>query len=225
MIKLLRNIGLLLGLLWFAVLVNAQVNDAGLWTEIDFTKKLNQSFSVRLSNELRLNENLSEPGTINNELGFIYRFNKKYRISATYRFANKRLIDNSYSQRHRFYVDITASETVKPLQLVFRARFQQQFKDICCSEYGLIPDYYARAKFSLKWRVSHHIEPFVSSELFFPLNKLQNRNIDEYRITGGIEYTFNLRHSVEVFYMYNREFGRRRIYDSYIAGIAYHYNF
>ena len=46
----------------------SQVSDAALWTSVNIEKKINQRISIGLSNEFRFNENISELGTLYNDL-------------------------------------------------------------------------------------------------------------------------------------------------------------
>ena len=203
----------------------AQVSDAALWTSVNIEKKINQRIAIGLSNEFRFNENMSELGTIYNDLGVSYRFNKNLRVSLNYRFINKRLLDDSYSQRHRFYVDLTGKKKFSPVECIVRLRFQQQYKDMYVSEDGLTPAFYFRPKLSLKYVEFNKLEPFVSYEAFFPLWSGSPDIPDEHRFSAGIDCNFDRRNSIEIFATYNLEFGKRLKQDDFIAGIGYSFSF
>lgn len=203
----------------------SQVSDAALWTSVNIEKKINQRISIGLSNEFRFNENISKLGTLYNDLGVGYRFNKNLRLSVNYRFVNKRLLDDSYSQRHRFYADLTAKKKFSPVECIVRLRFQQQYKDMYVSEDGLVPDFYFRPKLSLKYLGFNKLEPFISYEAFFPLWSVTPDIPDGHRFSVGIDYSFDRRNSIEFFGAYNLELGNPLKQTDYIAGVGYSFSF
>src|SRR5687768_15769050 len=114
----------------FASSTNAQVNDAGLWGSINVEKNISNLIDVQLTQELRLNENFSELGTAFTEAGVTFDLPKGFRAGIAYRFIQKRRLDDSYSFRHRYLVELSYRYKWNKLVVSLRNRFQSQYTDV-----------------------------------------------------------------------------------------------
>jgi len=206
-------------------LVHAQNNDMQLWTTISLEKKITKTFSLNYAEEVRFNENISEVGQFFSDIGGTYKINKAWRISANYRFTNKRQLDDSYSKRHRYYVDLSYRKKFDKIVIMFRTRFQSQYSDIYSSYTGIIPDYYSRNKLTLKPDLDKKYSPYISAEMFYQLNNPEGNNLDNMRYTGGIEYKFNKKASLDLFYMIQQEYNVAKPQRDFVVGIGYNINF
>jgi hypothetical protein len=199
----------------------AQVNDAGLWLSLNAEKKITPVLSATLSQEFRMNENICELGTFFTDAGITYKFGKIIKASVNYRFTNKRNLDDSYSKRHRYYVDLTARKKFKPLVLSFRTRFQSQYTDVFCSPEGKIPEYYSRNKMVVKFDLDKKFTPYLYTELFSPVFSGEGLYIDNARYCAGIEYQKNRMHGFDFFYMIQKEYNVNNPQCDYIIGMGY----
>ena len=123
MIKL-RTGALILFLVFSGLISFPQEKDAGLWLSVNLEKKITPALFVTFTEEVRMNENITEVGTIFSDLGLGYKFGKRFRTSANFRFINKRSLDDSYDNRVRYYFDFVYRERFKPLVIQFRVRVQ-----------------------------------------------------------------------------------------------------
>jgi len=205
--------------------IQAQVNDAGLWTGINLEKKISKRFSVTLSEELRMNENISEAGSFLTDVGLNYKVNKYIRISGSYRFTNKRQLDDSYSERHRYYFDLNLRTKYSFFTFNLRSRYQSQYKDINSSAGGKIPDHYLRNKLSIKYELNKKIDFFISNEFYTPLRTYDKLLYDNIRYNFGVEYTFNKMHSIDLSYLIQREYNVKNPETDYVICIGYNFNF
>ncbi len=203
----------------------AQVNDARLWASVNIEKKITSSFSFTISEEIRMNENISEVGSFFTDAGFRYKINKLIRISANYRFTNNRQLDNSYSQRHRYYFDLSLRKKIKPVTFTFRTRFQSQYTDINCSPDWQVPEYYTRNKLTMDFDLDKKYSPFISAEAYTPLFSGNGLYIDNVRYCAGFDYQFNRAHEIELFYMLQKEYNVNNPQNDYIVGIGYYFTF
>lgn len=217
-------------LIYFALIfaysgLRAQVNDAGLWASFSLEKKFTQTWSASFSQELRLNENLSEVGTVFSDAGVNYKFNKKLKLSFNYRYSNKRNLDDSYSQRHRFYLDLTMREKLKPFVFTGRIRFQQQYEDIFTSENGFVPQRYLRPKLTCKLDMDKSFAPFISAEYFSPMSCENSFYLDKSRYMAGVDYQINSTGTLELFYLIQRELNQNNPLTDYVVGLGYSLEF
>jgi hypothetical protein len=202
--------------------VNAQDQDANLWMTIGIEKKIIQSLSVTLTQEFRMNENITELGTFLTDLEVTYKFKKFLRVSGGYRFINKRRLDDSYSKRHRYYFDLTLRKKFKPVLLTFRTRFQSQYTDIFSSDDGKVPSNYWRNKLVLKFDAGKNIEPYIYAEIYTPLKRPYNIILDRTRYCGGVEYRINRMNTIDLYYMFQKEYNINDPQMDHIIGIGYY---
>jgi hypothetical protein len=209
----------------FFLKVFSQENDAGLWGSLNMEKKINPVLSMTLSEEIRMNENITEPGTVFTDAGINYKIGKLLRISLNYRFILKRSLDDSYSKRHRLYLDIAIRKKIKPIVISLRTRFQSQLTDFYTSADGKVPEYYSRNKLTLKLDLDKKYRPYLCSEMFTPLSKNARIILDNARYCAGIEYEFNRMHAVDVFYLIQKEYNVNDPRIDFITGIGYYLTF
>ena len=116
-----------------------------------------------------MNENISEVGSFFTDLGLNYKLNKFVKLGAYYRYTNKRRLDDSYSERHRYYFDVTLRGKYIFFTLSFRSRFQSQYTDIYTSPDGTTAENYSRNKLTLKYELNKKISFYTSYEIYSPL--------------------------------------------------------
>lgn len=216
-------------LLFFAVfglnssVIYAQQNDAAIWTSFGMEVKVVKKLTASLAQEFRFNENITELGTYFTDAGLGYKINKHLQVAANYRFIQKRRVDDSYSPRHRFYVDVKFQKKFKPFELQFRTRLQDQYADIGRASDGGVAEFYSRNKISLKWNLKKKYEPYLSLELYTPLNYPRLNAFDNMRSGAGVEYAFSSHHNFDLFYMIQKELNVSEPSADFIIGLAYLY--
>jgi Protein of unknown function (DUF2490) len=214
---------LLLMLQLSTLIANAQVKDAGLWTSVNLEAKLVKKLSLSISEELRFNENVTELGAAFTDVGLSYKLNKHFQFGANYRFIQRHRVDDYYSFRHRFYIDAKYSHKLKPFEVSLRTRLQNQVEDIGRAADGGIPVYYLRNKLSANWNTRKAYTPYVSLELFSPLNYPREVAFDGIRTVAGVEYEFTKHHKVDAFYLIQKELNVERQVTDFVIGIGYYY--
>lgn len=203
--------------------LRAQQKDAGLWTNISMEVKVAKKLTVAVSQEFRFNENITELGTYFTDAGLGYKINKNIQVTANYRFIQKRRVDDSYSPRHRFYVDLKFQKKFNPFDLQFRTRLQDQYADIGRASDGGIAEYYSRNKLSLKLDINKPFEPYLSVELFSPLNYPRINAFDNIRSSAGVEYALSKHNNFDLFYMIQKELQVSNPITDFIVGVGYSY--
>lgn len=199
----------------------AQVNDAGMWIGLDLEKKLGNGLTLQFSDEIRMNENISEVGTWFNEIGLDYKINKMISASIAYRLIQKRRVDDSYSTRHRYLINLNFKEKFGNFNFTFRTRYQSQYTDVLSSENGKSPDNYVRTRMVVKYDANRKYTPFLSGETFFYLNHPEGVVFDNYRVSGGISYEWNKKSSLNLGYMMDREINVSDPWTNYIITLSW----
>lgn len=219
-------------ILFFLILISftatAQVNDAGLWTSLNIEKKFSKRFALTLSQEFRLNENISELGTTFTELSVDVKIKgvKGLSLSPGYRFIQRRNIDDSYSVRHRALFDLNYRYKTGAFSITLRERFQSQVADVITGEDGFLPVNYLRNKISLKYAPDKKkYAPWISAEVFYQLNNNEGNEIDNLRYAAGLDYDLTKKHAISAFYMINKEVNVNDAWIEYIIGVGYKFTF
>ena len=214
--------------LFFLVLLSltglkAQTNDAQMWLSIDLEKKLNPKLSLHFAEELRMNENLTEAGTIFSDLAVSYDITRSLSASLNYRFINKRRPDNTYDIRHRYYFDLTYKYAPKPFIITLRARVQQQYTDIFTSEKGKIPINYERTRLKIAFDRWKPLRPFLATEVFIPFSnsRYSSFTVDCIRYQAGLDYKINKHQSITAFYMIQKEMNVANPETDFVGGLGY----
>ena len=210
-------------ILLFSSPLKGQVKDAGLWTTVGIEAKLVKKLSLDIIQEFRFNENITELGTAYTDAGLSYKLNKHFQIAANYRFTQKRTVENYYSFRHRIYIDIKYEKKIKPFQVQFRSRIQDQYSDIGRASDGGIPELYLRNKLNLKWDLNKPFTPYLSVELFSPLNYPRENAFDNIRTAAGMDYEISKHHKVEIYYLIQKELNVSKPQTDFILGLGYFY--
>ena len=166
---------------------------------------------------------MTELGTWISEAGLEYKFSKYLNASVNYRFTQKRQLNNLYSPRHRFFVDVKAEKKFKPVIFQFRTRFQEEYADIGRAEDGGFAGFYSRNKFSFKLDLDKKWQPYLSFELFSPLRHEKPFLFDDIRYSAGVEYSVSKHHKLDLYYMIQREMNVNNPVTDFIGGIGYQF--
>ena len=182
----------------------AQVSDAGLWTNITLEKKITKNLDAVFTQEFRLNENITELGTFLSELGADYKIWKGLKAGLYYRYGFKQRLDGSYSQAHRVFLNLSYKQKIKRFEASYRVRLQMQYRDVNRSETGKIPDWYLRQKLHLGYNTKSRFDPYLDGEIWYSLEPGRSC-FDNLRLSAGVVTRLSKKHTVDVGYLFQKE--------------------
>jgi hypothetical protein len=219
-----KQLILIYAFLLFSLVSFSQVKDAGLWMNINIEKKITQSWALNYEHSTRFNENISELGSMINEIGVSYRLNKMSRFSMFYRCNLQRQLNNMYIPVSRFYVDF--SHRLKPgtLLIIGRLRFQHQQKNSLFYDFDGSTANTIRPKITLKYPVEK-FSAYISAEVYVPVFYYEYKPIDKIRIETGLEYEITKQQSVDLGYLIQREFFENNPKTDFIIQLGYKFSF
>ncbi|MBQ7471114.1 MAG: DUF2490 domain-containing protein [Prevotella sp.] len=230
--------------------VSAQSDDFGLWYSVGAEKKLSQKLSLEAEVELRTLDDAKKTDRWSGSIGADYKINKWVKASAGYTFIYDKKEKRSYSYyddeddedepwegkvkkakcadywgpRHRFNVDVTASQTIGRWKFSLRERWQYTYRpektvtrDVCRYVYdldGALSDGYPtteqeqktynkkyqsvmRTRFQTEYNIPKcKIDPFANVEFC--------TSMDDYKVryTFGFEWKLSKQHVFNVAYRY-----------------------
>jgi hypothetical protein len=204
--------------------------DAGLWATINLEKKLNEKFSVFLTEEFRARENFSVINLFYTDIGVEYRPAKVLRLALSYRNIQKNLPEeNRYAFRHRLQFDIILKKKFGNFNLAYRHRLQREMRDVYVTEKGFLPEWYSRSKFTVKYDFDKAIVPYVAAEFRYqiedPRRLESNGTWHRARFIGGFDYKLNDKNTLGAYYLVQQEFNVKTPQSIYIVGLEYSYVF
>lgn len=204
-----------------------QKNDAGMWNTLSFQYALSKKTNIVVDEELRLKENYQRINLFYTNVGISYKLNKFIKIDPTYRFIQKLRLEGSYSFRHRFMLDVTAKKKIRNFTLSERIRYQIEVADYNTSKKGKLAEQFLRFKTDLKYALNKKISPYISCELRYQIRSPKGDDpqydgeFHRIRNVLGVEYQFNKKNSVNLYYLIQSEFNISSPESIYILGIGY----
>jgi len=199
----------------FPLLSFTQTEDFQLWSSVSINYSVNKKLDFKLTESLRLRENVSLISRQFSELRSTYRINKSFRLNAGYRFLRIISIEKQTNLRHRFYFDIINRKKIKRIRFFSRLRSQYQT--------GInYNEFYTRGKLGALYNIRKTpFDPEFSSEIFFDNKKKQ---IDKLRYTLALSFPFNKKIKSNIFYRIQTEKNIVNPNTFYILGLGLEYN-
>jgi len=203
----------------------AQDDDFGLWfsatTELKLAKKLDFDFDINL----RTFDNSSRIEEAFFDIGLTYKFNKYFSAAASYRFTEFNEKNDTFYPRHKWFADLRGKMPVGDFDVSARLRFEQRFKTYYKDENDKEPQEHLRIKPKILYDIpSFPLNPYIASELFFPVFNEDKKNLDKVRFIAGFEYNFTKKQSVELDYTFERD-SYPKLSDMSIISVNYNFKF
>ena len=199
----------------FPLLSFTQTEDFQLWSSASINYNVNKKLEFKLTESLRLRENVSLISRQFSQLRSTYKINKSFRLNAGYRFLRTISIEKQTNLRHRFYFDIIKRKKIKRIRVFSRLRSQYQT--------GInYNKFYTRGKLGALYNIRKTpFDPEFSSEIYFDNKKKQ---IDKLRYTLALSFPFNKKIKSNIFYRIQTEKNIVNPNTFYILGLGLEYN-
>lgn len=207
MMMMTKKILLLCAAFSVATAAFSQKNDFGIYYGIGGEVKLVRKLELDIVANLRTLDNASEIRQIFVEPGLTYKLSKFFSVGAGYRFTSFYEDDESFHPRHRWYSDLKGKLPAGDFEITARIRFQQSFKTYFEDESDKDP--YDELRFRLKTLYnipSFPVNPYIAGEIYMPVSQDYEKTIDTRKFMAGAEYNITKKHSVELEYMYQRDY-------------------
>ena len=113
--KMIRKTAVILVLICQTALVFAQDKDFGIWYTIAAEKKIVKNLELGVDFNLRTYHDAGEIEEGFVDLGLDYKINKAISAAVSYRFTKAREDNEEYHARHKWFADLKAMDSRKPL--------------------------------------------------------------------------------------------------------------
>jgi hypothetical protein len=212
-----------------ALKLSAQSQDANLWVSGGVGADLTDKLSVSYEMQARFYKNATALDSYINEIGLAYEPLKNLELSGDYRYSRKNQ-ESHYEGVHRIALNIAYDYKLDGtgLRLKARVRYQVPFNYLGVINDAIYPDNrnVMRFKIGAKYTPTNlkKIQPFANYEFYKALSPKNIYNpIDSYRITLGVSLNLPKRHSIDLYYLLEKEF-RAIPQLNHIFGIHYGYD-
>jgi hypothetical protein len=198
----------------------AQERDFGIWYGASVKKDIIKKLEIDVSAMVRTFENAGkvEQGFI--EASLEYKFTKFLSAAASYRLTDKYEGDlDDYFYQHKIFADLKGNYNVADISFTCRTRFQTRIKTY--DNKNDFTDYTGRIKLKAVYKTpSFPVNPYLYGELFMPMFSHEDKSVEKYRLSTGIEYSLSKKHSIEAEYIFERDY-RPDLVNNHILCISY----
>lgn len=198
-------------------------SDLSLGATWNFAPKL----SASLEEDFRLRDDFGTADRFSHTLDLSYKPFKFLKVGGAYNLINMNQENKGWEVRHRYYFYATGSLDLGRFNISLRERYQSTKRvGVEETKKRANPKEYLRSKLAVSYDLPHSaFSPFVSAELYKPLNDPVSNKADKLRYTAGVEYKINKHCMLEVFYRRNTFIDDDEESDSNIIGAGFTYKF
>jgi hypothetical protein len=184
----------------------AQSPDLGLITSMSLSKNIGRDLGVKFEQELRFNQNLTAYDRSLTSIKLDYSiFRKLIMAEIEYDFVHQRQTD-IFEFRHRTSLGLSTFIEYNSLEFEFRTRGQATWRDENRGDYKFNPKYVWRNKLECAYKIfGSPLKPYISGEVFCPVNSPYGFYMDGFRIAAGAKYRINSRNSIQLFVRYDQD--------------------
>lgn len=187
----------------FAVSAEAQEWDFLSWHRVKVGGDLTKKLGLSVEQQLRLANNSSSIEQTFTELGLEYDLPKGFEISAAYRLSWSPEKDGSYSDGHRYNIDVSYGQNFWKLKAKLRARFQHKPSPYEFNDRREPDDspMYVRTKLAVSYRDLKDWTPGLEFEIYFRTDNPKDNGIGKLRYRAFLDYDLPKRQELSLFYM------------------------
>ena len=210
-------------------LLAQEEQDAALWTTVNAEKKISKRFSVQLTEEFRLRDNMQRLNLFYTDLGLNWKGSDWFRGTLSYRWINKYMQEGYFSYRHRLSLDLVFRKKAGNYALSYRQRLQAEVRDVGKSSSGSLPEWYSRNRVEVKYNTGRRWQPYASAEFRYQISNPRKKESDAYwhrnRYCLGLQYDLDKHSTIGFYYLIQREFNVSDPQQLYVTGLEYSIQF
>lgn len=198
----------------------SQQQDFGTWNYINLQYKINETWSVAVSEQALRNENATEWWLFIHDLSISQRLSKHFSQELHLRLVNQKKINDDFADREVLFYALNGKWRLKKWDLLVRSRWQGTAYGMKIKDAQRGPYYYHRFRFGISRAINYHWKADLSSELFQPLNRPKRAPIDQIRVGTSLTYRLNRHFSLDHFFQIQTQLKRANPYTYYIIGVG-----
>jgi len=194
---------------------------------LEQSKRLFRKVDISLEEEFRLRDNFATPDRFAAALDVGYKPFKYLKAGLAYNPIYFNHEKKGWEMRHRYYFYATGSYTYKYITISLRERFQStRREDVAATATRANPKQVLRSRLKLSYENKKtRFEPYLSAELYKPLNDPVDNRMNKARFTAGTTCKLNRQHAVDIFYRYTNFMDDDDTNGTNVIGIGYAFRF
>lgn len=202
----------------------AQTPDIGAIGSLSLSKDFGRVWSAKMEQELRFNQHLTSYDRSLTSIAVDYSFFRKaMKASLDYDFIHQRQ-NEIFEFRQRTSFSLSAKYDINAFEFELRTRGQATWRDENKADYRFNPKYAWRNKLECSYKIfGSALKPFISGEIFCPLNSVHGFFMDGFRVTTGAKYRINLRSSMSIYVRYDQDVQQANPKSIIYGGIGWNY--
>lgn len=207
------------------VKVYGQFNDIGAVGSVSVSKDVGKGIDVTLGQEFRINQNLTTFDRSLTSLGVDYKVYKKLlKVEANYDFIRQNQIEY-FETRQRISTALSTQLKWLSIGIKIRTKGQMSWRDESRGDYKINPKYMWRNKLEFDYSIfGSPLKPYVSGEIFCPLNGADGFYLNEYRTVMGLKYRMSRRTTLDFMLRYDQEVQQANPKSALYGGIGWNYD-
>ena len=223
--KLVSTFALVCGLWGVTLTLAAQTNDIGGLGSFSISTGVGRNWKLKIEEELRFTQQLSTYDRSKTSLSADYSIIKKeLKAEFEYDFIHQRS-NAIYEFRHRFSAAMMYSWDIDDFNFELRTKGQATLRDENRGDYKYNPKYVWRNRLECNYRIfGSPVKPFVSAEVFCPINSIHGFYMDGYRISLGAKYRISQHNTLQFTIRYDQEIQQTAPKRILYGGIGWNYD-
>lgn len=201
------------------------IRDFKLWSGVELEKSVGKNWKFMLEEEVRLQKNATEAGSILTEAGVEYTVDKNISLEAVWRYTRNRKKNNAFENRSRYAFDLNYEGELRALALHARLRYQKEVESLNLFDLKIPYEKHFRTRVEFRYLQSGKFEPFVSAELFqlYELNSYPE--FEKCRVLAGARIDVSKHGDAKISYGFDRELNSFFPSTYYILKLNYTFKF
>ncbi|NDV46671.1 DUF2490 domain-containing protein [Paludibacter sp. 221] len=207
--------------------LKAQLYDAGGIGSIALSKELGQFTELTLEQELRFDRGFSSLNRSSTSIGADFTIIRRtLKAGVAYDLHYRRNSSNMYEVRHRISASVVGQYRYERFIFKLRSRAQATIRDESSGDYKYNPKYVWRNRLMVEYNIRRSpFRPYVSGEIFCPLNSDYGFFMDSYRLTIGTEYSLSKRSSLDFQFRFDQDIQQADARNILYGGVSWNYSF
>lgn len=213
--------------LCIGIKINAQLHDAGGIGAVSVSKGIGKVTELSLEQELRFDKGMTSLNRSSTSVGADFTIVKRLlKAEVDYIFMYRRADYERYELRHRITAGVVLQQRVDRFTFKLRTRGQTTFRDESRGDYKHNPKYVWRNRLMVDYNIRKSpFRPYISAEIFCPINTDHGFFMDAYRLTAGTKYKLSKRASFDFQIRFDQEIQQTNPKNILYGGIGFDYAF
>ena len=205
----------------------AQLRDAGGIGSISVSKEISKVTELSFEQELRLDQGLSMLNRSSTSIGADFTIVRRLlKAEVDYILMYRREDFDLYEFRHRFTAGFVFQQRYSRFIFKLRTRGQTTLRDENRGDYKYNPRYVWRNRLQVEYNIPKSpFRPYISTEIFCPLNSDYGFFMDSYRLIIGTTYRFSKRSELDCQIRFDQDVQVANPKNILYTGIGWNYSF